>query len=163
MWHVAEFQPSELINLAVQIEQEGAKLYGTLAAKTQNSKSKELLEWLGTEEVKHQEIFSKLGSGMEAISPSEQYFGEYFDYLKSSVDTHLFNDQEYLEQQVAAAKSELDIVRLASTFEKDTILFFSSFRRMISAKNQKMMEDIIEEEHRHLAKLAAIRQEIVRG
>ncbi|MFZ3170950.1 MAG: ferritin family protein [Carboxydocellales bacterium] len=160
MWHIAKFQPEEIIDLAVQIEKNGAEMYTKLGQRSENVKIRELLLYLAAEEGKHQETFLKLGVGFQPVNPGEQYAGEYFEYLQSMVESHLFNDQAYLEKLIASANSELDIIRIASSFEKDTILFFDSFRRMVNKENASIIDELVKEEQGHLMKLAKIRQEL---
>jgi len=163
LWHLSRFQPSEIIDLAVQIEEKGAEFYQKLAEKAESKKTKDLLLFLASEEKKHLLDFKKLGDDFEAVSPRESYPGEYFDYLKSTVETHMFNDLERLGQLIEATKSESDIVRLAVSFEKDSILFFMSFRKLVGEDKGTVIDDLIKEEEEHLIKLSQIKKELQKG
>ncbi|MBO8169026.1 MAG: hypothetical protein H0Z35_07575 [Thermoanaerobacteraceae bacterium] len=106
-------QPCEIIDLAVQIEEKGAEFYKKLAEKAETESARELLLFLVAEEEKHQLDFKKLGKDFEAVDPRESYAGEYLDYVRSTVETHMLADLERLEQLLDTAKSEADIIRLA--------------------------------------------------
>ena len=53
MWHLSQFQPSEIISLAVEVEEKGANFYRRLADKVEAEEVKKLLLYLSTEEEKH--------------------------------------------------------------------------------------------------------------
>jgi len=158
LWHLSRFHPSEIIDLAVQIEERGVEFYEELAKKANRKEIKDLLLFLASEEKRHVLEFEKLGADFEAVSPRETYPGEYLDYVKSTVETHMFNDLDRVRQLVEASNSESDIIGLAASFEKDSILFFSSFRRLVGGDKQTVIDDLIKEEERHLVRLARIRK-----
>jgi len=160
LWHLAEFQPSEIIALAVKVEEKGAELYKRLAEKAETDEIKDLLLFLASEEEKHQEDFKDLGKDLEPIDPRETYAGEYLNYVRSTVETHMFIDDKWVEKVIETAASETDVVRLAAIFEKDSILFFTGFKKLLNEKKQGIIEDLIKEEEGHLVKLANIMKDI---
>lgn len=160
MWHVANFDPSEVIEFAMKIETKGAELYSRLGRMSENDKSQELLFYLAAEEERHLADFAELGRQFKEVSPRETYPGEYLDYLNSAVETHMFHDLESFEEVLAENKSEIDIIRLAAAFEKDSILFFNSFRRIVNEKNQAVIDKLIKEEEGHLVKLLQLKKQL---
>lgn len=75
----------------------------------------------------------------------------------------MFNDLERLGQLIEATKSESDIIRLAVSFEKDSILFFMSFRKLVGEDKRTVIDDLIKEEEEHLIKLSQIKKELQKG
>lgn len=75
----------------------------------------------------------------------------------------MFNDLERLGQLIEATKSESDIIRLAVSFEKDSILFFMSFRKLVGEDKGTVIDDLIKEEEEHLIKLSQIKKELQKG
>lgn len=161
MWHLAKFQPKEIIELAVEIEKTGGQFYRDLAAKSAHEQIKKLLLFLAAEEDQHQVRFRELGKDLETVNVPETYSGEYTDYIGSIVDTHMFNDASKNEQMVINAQSGLDIIKLATDFEKETILFLNGFRNLINKDKIGVIEDLIMEEQIHLVKLARLRKEVL--
>lgn len=160
MWHLSRFQPSEVIDIAVQVEEKGEGFYKRLAEKASTPKIKELLLYLATEEQGHQTDFKALLKNLEGVDPRESYAGEYLDYLNSIVETHMFADAEWMEKLVENAKSETDIIKLAAVFEKDSILFFQSFRAFLNEEKRAVVDKLVKEEEMHLVKLAKVKQDL---
>lgn len=161
MWSVSKYQAGEIMDLAVEIEKTGGEFYRKLAGKASNEKAKNLLLYLASEEEKHQTRFMELGRDLAPVNAPESYEGEYYEYLSFTVDTHLFNQADKLEQLVENAQSSLDIIKLAMEFEKDTILFFNGFRNVVLKGQQAVIDDLIMEEQIHLVKLSRLRKEVM--
>lgn len=161
MWHLFNYQASEIFDMAVVIEKKGGELYKKLAQKTTSEQIKDLLLFLANEEEKHEEQFKEMGKSYAKANASETYPGEYLEYLKVSVETHMFYDQARIEQLVEKATSALDIIQLATNFEKDTIVFFNGLRNLVPKDKQGVIEDLIMEEQIHLIKIARMRKEVI--
>jgi rubrerythrin len=159
MWHLSLFEPSELIQVAVEIEKSGAATYRRLQEKAVSAPLKELLVVLAEEEEKHQRDFLALGEDYSLADPPETYPGEYQDYVRSLVETHLFSNPKALEDLVEEARTEKDILQLAARLEKDTILFFNGMRRVIKPQKQGVIEGLIVQEENHLVKLGMLLKE----
>lgn len=160
MWHISNFDPREVIEFAMGIEKNGTEFYQKLAQKAEQEKVKELLLFLATEEEKHLQDFKELGEDFEAFKPRETYDGEYLDYINSTVETHLFKDLDQLEQLLGGVKSEADIIKLATSLEKDSIIFFQSLRSLVNEKKQNVIDNLIKEEQQHLIKLLKIKENL---
>lgn len=160
MWHLSKYQAGEIIDLAVEIEKMGGKFYRKLAEKAPSEQIKSLLLYLASEEDQHQVRFSELGKGLAPVNVSEAYQGEYFEYVGFTVEMHMFNNAEKLEQLVENARTGLDIIKLAIEFERDTVLFFNGFRNVVLKDQQAVIDDLIMEEQIHLVKLSRLRKEV---
>ncbi len=107
MFNLSKFEHGEILDIVVEIETKGADFYKMLAENAQYDKLKEALLFLAKEEEKHKNIFRKLLSDeFNLINPRETYEGEYFEYLKHTVQTHMFSDSEWMEKMINAADSE---------------------------------------------------------
>lgn len=159
MWHLSLFEPAELIQVAVEIEKSGAATYRRLQEKTVSAPLKELLAVLAAEEEQHQRDFLALGQDLSLTDPPETYPGEYLDYVRSLVETHLFSDANILEKMVGEARTEKEILILAARLEKDTILFFNGMMRVIKPEKQGLIKTLIAQEENHLTKLGILLKE----
>lgn len=159
MWHLSLFEPSELIQVAVEIEKSGAATYRRLQEKTVSAPLKELLAVLAAEEEQHQADFLALGQDFSSADLPETYPGEYREYVQSLVETHLFSDANILEKLVGEARTEKEILILAARLEKDTILFFNGMMRVIKPEKQGVIKSLIAQEENHLTKLGMLLKE----
>ncbi|NLG33345.1 MAG: rubrerythrin, partial [Syntrophomonadaceae bacterium] len=83
------------------------------------------------------------------------YAGEYEDYVRSLVNSHIFNLNQ-VEDLVKDIKSDKDILLFALSFEKDSIVFFQEFKNMGNKVAQEVIEDLINEERGHIKKIGAM-------
>lgn len=161
MWHLAGLQSGETIELAEKIEKMGSQFFKKLAKTTSNKQIKNLLLYLAAEEREHQLRFRELGKDITPGVTTESHTGEHLAYVGSTVDTHMFNGAETVEQLVESARSGLDIIKLATDFKKDSILFFNGVRGMVSEDKRVVIDELITEEQVHLVKLTKLRKDIM--
>lgn len=157
---LSRFQLGEIIDLAVKLEKMGSEFYRKLARKTTNRKVRNLLQNLAVEEREHQVRLTELGRD---LTPSEapETCREYFEYAASTVETHMLNGGDKIEAIVESVESGLDIIKLATDFEKDTILFFNGFRNLIPEEKRSIVDELIIKEQIHLVKLMKLRKDFI--
>jgi rubrerythrin len=154
-WSITQFRGEEIIEIAVQMEQAGKLFYEKAAQVAEDAKLKDMLDFLAQEEDKHIQDFTKLGEKLNYnFLPADTYAGEYEDYVRSLVSSHIFNINQ-VEDLVKEIKSDKDILRFALSFEKDSIVFFQEFKNMGSKEAQGVIEDLINEERGHIKKISA--------
>lgn len=155
-WSITQFRGEEIIEIAVQMEEAGKLFYEKASRIAEDAKLKEMLSYLAQEEDKHIQDFTKLGEKLNYnFLPGETYAGEYEDYVRSLVSSHIFNMNQ-VEDLLKEIKSDKDILRLALSFEKDSIVFFHEFKNMGNQAAQEVIEDLIREERGHIKKIGAL-------
>ncbi len=155
-WSITQFRGEEIIEIALQMEEAGKLFYEKAAQIAEDAKLKEMLNFLAQEEDKHIQDFRKLGEKLNYnFLPGETYPGEYEDYVRSLVTSHIFNINQ-VEDLLKEIKGDKDILRLALSFEKDSIVFFHEFKNMGNQEAQKVIEDLINEERGHIKKIGSI-------
>lgn len=157
---LSRFQLGEIIDLAVKLEKMGCEFYKKLARKTTNRKVRNLLQNLAAEEREHQDKLTELGMN---LAPGEmpETCREFFEYAASTVETHMLNGGDKIEAIVDSVESGLDIIKLATDFEKDTILFFNGFRNLIPEEKRSVVDNLIIQEQIHLVKLIKLRKDFI--
>ena len=150
---------SEIYQFAIRIEENGIKFYSEFAKKTKNKKIKDLFSALSYAEVEHKKTFEKMLSEIEKYEPQEAYPEEYFSYLKAYADGLIF-DLKQLKEQQNKLKTTTQILDFAIQREKDSILYYQEIKNLISEKQQKELEKIINEERKHMLDLTYIKNMI---
>lgn len=155
-WSITQFRGEEIIEIAVQMEEAGKLFYEKASQIAEDAKLKEMLSYLAQEEDKHIRDFTELGEKLNYnFLPGETYAGEYEDYVRSLVSSHVFNINQ-VEDLIKEIKSDRDILRLALSFEKDSIVFFHEFKNMGNKAAQEVIEDLINQERGHIKKISEI-------
>ncbi|MEW6708793.1 MAG: ferritin family protein [Candidatus Riflebacteria bacterium] len=154
------YNASELMELAIQIEKNGKNYFLAMAARTQNEKVREIFNYLAAEEQSHLENFvkisEKLGAREEEIPIADEYSTpEMYDYVKAMFDGRVFPNLTSHEELAKEIKTDEQAVYHAISFEKDTVLFFTEILRMLGDDNENkaLIEELIRQEKIHIARL----------
>ncbi|WP_088189157.1 ferritin family protein [Desulfosporosinus sp. FKA] len=155
-WSIVNFTGEEIIKLALEMEKSGKEFYEKALSYAQDLQLKEVLAYLAKEEEKHLKDFEKLGERLsKEFMPNESYAGEYGDYLTSIVNNHIFNLNN-VEDLVKGIKTDLDILRFALSFEKDSIMIFQEFENFVNNTGKDIVKDLLNEEKGHIKKINAL-------
>jgi rubrerythrin len=79
---------------------------------------------------------------------------DYLAYLQVTVQSAFFEGEDKALAAAEDVASEQEAIRKAMGFEKETLLFFHDLRDMVSAGDKATLTKIINEEKKHLRRLA---------
>jgi rubrerythrin len=149
------FQVSELVDMAISEEHQGTIFYQALEQRAQTPLVREAARRFAEEERGHERAFAAMRENVASYLPNESYPGEYEDYVKALLDGRTFPDEQ---QAVALActGTDADALRIAIRFEKNSLLFFSEMRVLVPDDPRAVMDELIEEERRHLVDLSRL-------
>jgi len=155
-WSILKFTGEEIIDLAVKIEKAGKTFYEKALNKVDDADAKVMFSYLAREEEKHIAAFEKLGAKLaKEVVPNESYVGEYGDYLKSIIDTHVFN-QNNVDDLVKDIKTFREALAIAFRFEKDSIIIFQEFLSSVDSTGKEIIGELIAEEKEHIKKISKL-------
>jgi rubrerythrin len=152
------FSGSELLEVALGIERNGAAFYQALASKSQDRKVRAIYEHLAAEEIKHQKTFQTMLDAAGSYLPPEAYAEDYHLYLKSLVDSSVFTDVAHARQIAAKLSSPAEALTIGIQAEKDSILFYTEMMKLVKPADHQIMLKIIDEERSHLNQLSRLKQ-----
>jgi rubrerythrin len=145
------FSLKDIIDIAVQIERNGERVYRNAAEKIEDPSLSSLLHWLADEETHHAKWFEALMDKVPETGdfPEEEKMGRAL--LQDAVGAQSFtlDDADF-----SSMKKVEDLLNLAIEFEKDTALFYGMLQPLI--EDQKTLEQlhaIIQEEEAHARRL----------
>ena len=156
---MSSFNPSEIYQFAVRIEENGEKFYRKMTDKLDNKKVKELFTFLADEEVEHKAIFKNLLSKFENYNPPESYPREYFAYLEAYTENIVFSFSKF-DDDISKINDMKTALRFAIGKELDTIQYFQEMKNLVQKSENKKIEAIIEEERKHVVKLFELQREL---
>lgn len=152
------FSGSELLEIALGIERNGAAFYQALADKTQNKDAKAIYDYLANQEKKHLNTFQGMLNTVGQYQPPEDYAEEYMLYLKSLVDNSVFSNITETEQKAEKVSSEIEALDTGVQAENDSILFYTEMQNFVRQPDQKIVLNIIDEEKAHMRQLSQLKQ-----
>ena len=152
------FSGSELLEIALGIERNGAAFYEALADKAQNKDAKAVYNYLANEERKHLNTFQGMLNTVGQYQPPEDYAEEYMLYLKSLVDNSVFSNITEAKQKAEKVSSEIEALDTGVQAENDSILFYTEMQNFVRQPDQKIVLNIIDEEKAHMRQLSQLKQ-----
>lgn len=146
-----DFTAKDIFDMAVRIEQNGAKFYRDAAESIDDQAHKDLLLELAGMEDDHEKTFKN----MEADLKKEEKQSNVFDpddmagqYLKALADHRVFFEKEL------DFSSMRTILKDAIAAEKDSIIFYTGMKEAVPGeKGKARIDKIIKEEMGHITRL----------
>ena len=147
-----DFNANDILQMAEQIERNGAAFYRECAGNVADSTAVELLEKLAAMEDDHEKTFASIRTELSAREKESTTFdpdGEAVLYLKALADTKVF-----FEKRIDTSNME-DILKSAITAEKDSIVFYLGMKELVPADlGTTRVDAIIKEEMAHIKLLS---------
>jgi len=157
------FSGSEVVELGIQIEENGRDFYKTLADQARDIKLRELFGFLSHEEEKHIAVFKgilKEGSLGKGLSVSSD---EYLAYMNSLASNYVFTKENTGKSVALSVKSQEEGIEKAIGFEKESITFYEGLRKIVPGKERSSVDFLIEQERTHLNKLSGMLNRLQKG
>jgi rubrerythrin len=151
------FDPTEIFQLAITIEENGEKFYRTMAERFKTSSMSQTFLFLAEEEVGHKKTYQEILSSLDQFQPHENYPGEYMEYLRNYAERIIFNKEKFQQEveKITDIESALDF---AIGRELDSILYYSEIKHVVLPARQKEIDAIIDEERNHFIKLSGLKK-----
>ena len=154
------FNADEVLEMAIRIESNGAAFYRKAAGLQSDEKNRDFFESLAAMEDKHQETFTEMRKTLKEEDKGGKVFdphGELALYLASMADSLGGEGSPSAADALTGNETLEDIVNIALGLEKDSILFYLGLKNMVPPKyGRDKVEQIIEEERKHVAQLTGI-------
>ena len=152
------FDPREVFQIAVRIEENGERFYREMTKKIDDEGVRELFSFLADEEVKHRQFYQSVLEQAEPFEPEEAYPGEYFDYLRSYASGVIFS-QGAFETKLGEIGDAAAALEFAIGVEWDSIHFYQELKGLVSESRREALDRIVAEERRHFVKLTKLKNE----
>lgn len=156
---MAVFEASQALQMALQIEENGEAFYEAAAERSGDPELADLFQELAARERRHYEVFERMA---ESVGPppesSSEEVGDYASFLQVALDHAVFDGPDKALRMAEGARGRDAALRAAMGFEKDTMLFYHDLREMVDDADRVTITDIINEEKKHLRRLAKMAQ-----
>ena len=145
------FTAHEILDLAIQLEENGEAVYREAAGQASNADIRELLLWMAEEEVKHTRWFTELKQEIQSRS-----INPFMEEMSRKVFGGIIGDKSFSHREVNFAEIERteDLIKIFIEFEKDTVIFYETLIPFIEDNHTlHYVTKIIAEENDHIKKL----------
>lgn len=158
------FNADEVLRMAVEIEQNGAAFYRKAAELKKDDASTDFLVELAEMEDDHEKTFESMRSSLTEDEKGGNTYDPYDEaalYLEAMADTHGGEGSPSAADSLTGDESLDDILQTALGLEKKSILFYLGLKEMVPEKlGTGRIDDIIQEERKHVATLSKKRKEL---
>ncbi|MBE0535928.1 MAG: ferritin family protein [Phycisphaerae bacterium] len=152
-----EFSADEIFEMAEEIERNGAKFYRKAADNATDAETKQYLRKMAAMEDSHLATFAEM---RKSLTPAEREAMTYDPdneaalYLDAMADSHGSEGKKSPTLELTGQEDIEEIVRIAIKAEKDSVVFYSGLKSLVtSAASLEKVEKIIAEELSHIATL----------
>jgi len=152
------FDPSEVFQLAVRIEENGERFYRKMAEKFDDAEVKELFNFLANEEIGHKKFYNELLKEFKTYEPPTEHATEYYEFISSYADEVMFNSKDF-DESIDSITDIISALNFAIDSELHAVLYFSEMKRMVSQDKRDIIDNIIEEERKHFVKLSNMKRQ----
>jgi len=157
------FDADEVLEIAVQIEKNGADFYRR-ASRLLNGQSSLLMTGLAAKEEEHRKAFLDLREKwvpQHALVAAHDADGVVAAYLRAIAGGYVFPTGKRGAVHLRGDESPMDVVRIGIQAEKDSIvLYVGILGAILDARTKTVVERILREEEKHLADLGALMLEL---
>ena len=153
---MSSYQGSDIFQFAIRMEENGEKFYNYAASIAKDPNIFGIFTKLASEEIKHRKLFADMFSRIDTIMPKESYPGEYMAYLQSSIDGKVFSTTA--TKEMVEIKDVIAALDFAIGRELDSVLYYSEMKKYVTASAQDLLEQVIEEERKHVVILTNIKK-----
>jgi rubrerythrin len=151
------FNADEVLQMAVRIEQNGARFYrrAAEACSADDQTRSKFLELAEMEDC-HEQTFAQIREGLRVEDSQSLVFdpqGEAAHYLAAMADANVF-DPKADPADLVCDKSIEELLKIAIGLEKESIVFYLGLRDLVPARlGTDKVERILKEEMSHVALL----------
>ena len=151
------FNPQEIVNIAINIEENGKKLYEILETKAKDQKLKATCKYLKEQEEIHLKFFQEMLGNIGDYVIHEFSPGEYEAYLRAIASEYILT-QEIIRVKIKEGfHSDLEAIEFGIFVEKESILTYSALRDYVLAGKKEVLDKVINEERKHMTDLIALK------
>jgi rubrerythrin len=150
------FNLDEIFEIAEQIERNGAKFYREAAQKASDKAVQKMFVDLAAMETGHLQIFQGMRKQLGKDEQEQTTFdpdNEAALYLQTVADEHGIEGKKDIETKLTGRETMKEIFGTAIKAERNSIVFYTGLKQMVSAAGRGKLDDIITEEFGHLAVL----------
>jgi len=161
------FNANEMFEVAIRIEENGARFYRKAAGFQSDSSNRQMLEKLAVMEDHHQTVFKEMRKNLSEADKTATVFdpqNEASQYLSAMADAHGGEGSPAAADSLTGKESLTEIIDIAIGLEKESILFYIGLKDMIPPTyGQDKLDNIIAEERKHVVELSALRKKLSGG
>lgn len=152
------FCANEVIEMGIQILENGRDFYAFIARLTKNEQVKDTFSWLVKEEERQIGTFREVLGDVEKCEPFEIYDGEYASYIKSLTEAYTYSKVNQGQETAKRIKDNGEAIAMAVTIEKDTLLFIHEILNVVRERERRIINKLVKKVQEHITRLNKLKK-----
>ncbi len=153
------FLASEILEMNVQEERNGAAFYSRLAEKSAHPLVKKQAAEIAEQERHHEALFGRMLQECEPVEPHEAYPGEYDAYRQALLKNKMFADEQDAMEK-AEQWTDQEALAFALKTEQATLNLLKELTKHIDPRELPLIQVTVDEEANHVKVLNELLQKI---
>ena len=146
------YSGAEVFQIAMELEDSGRVFYETLAEASADQDLADLCRDLAAQETNHYRKFKEMGAELVERPASRPLTWDELHFANMLIEERVLSDPE-AARDAASSGNVLEVLEAAIQFEKDSVLLYWELLDEVDEKDAPAVEEIIEEEKRHVRAL----------
>jgi rubrerythrin len=150
----------EVLEIAQQIERNGARFYREAARRALTPRARKALEDLADMEARHERTFASMLAALPPEARQESLYDPYDEsvqYLRAVAAGQATEMTGDLEDALQGTRTIGDVLRKAIQMEKDSIVYYLGVVKVVPEDlGRDSVDEIIQEEMRHITLLTTM-------
>lgn len=151
------FNADEIYQIGIRIEQNGKAFYEAVAQGSADPQMRAFFQDLARWESEHVQLFERLRQGLPEAARKGGTFDpgqELLRYLEAIADSHVFLKNKDVGELASRCRSPLEALAAAMAFEKDSVVFYTTMRKVTPQEfGREEIDRLIDEELGHISLL----------
>ncbi|MEI6156903.1 MAG: ferritin family protein [Atribacterota bacterium] len=156
-----EFSPSEILQMAEELERRGIDFYAGLIGKTNDPEAKKIFSLLENQEKQHLSFFQGIHQQLnEDRDPLVDTLDETTNYLGAIVENSILGKSLKGMDLLQGDSSVSRALAVGIEVEKESVLFYQGLEVMILPQKREWLNRVIQEEKKHFLTLIEIKKDV---
>lgn len=151
--------PSDIAELAAQVEKRGAAFYSQAALLTKNPQARKLFQKLASDELEHQLSFEHIAANTQEATISAMYDIDILDHIKKGF-MELLESSAFDPAHLKDDFSEIHAIEVGIHTEQESIQTYAKMKKAFIERFSAVIERLLEQEELHLQLLQNLRERI---
>ncbi len=157
------FNPAEILNISIKVEENGYNLYASLEKSAKDQKLKKVWGYLKGQEEIHRDIFGEMFKKQADYIVYDYNPPDYDNYIRAVSSEYIFIP-EIIEKKIQEGfSSDRQAIDFAISIEKESVLVYTVLKEYVKKAKQYIVHNIIEEEKKHVVELVSLKECLGKG
>ena len=153
------YSGAKVFQIAMELEEAGRVFYETLAEVSKDDELADLCRNLAVQEANHYKTFKKMSEELVQRPGSPTSTWDDLHFAQLLIEEHVLSDPDAAHEATESG-DVIGLLETAIQVEKDSVLFYSELLAEVDADDSQAVQEIVDEEKRHVSTLVQAKRRL---